>query len=217
MVEKDHSENESLPPVLFGNPGGGDSRFLPYDLKRMYPVLAEMREFDGLKPMEMKFVWLFANQMSPYVEAGLPPEERALLSAQDSFWYEENRLKKSVTQEEFDRFANQEFRASIRGAIEAMGRFDPRLRYEAQVAIEQAIKNAYAAMDYTPEQIRKMEPEDRKKAMDVIKVSANMLKDLIEQKEKNYSFIGLGKKDKAERNFTGRLDDIMKRRNESQH
>jgi len=207
---------DSSPGLLFGPPEDYlGSRFMPYDLKRSYPVLVEMHEFEGLRPMEMKFVWLYANQMSPYVEASMSDEDRARRSAEDSFWFAENRLKTSISEAEFERFATMNFPPNIKGAIEAMARFDPKLRYEAQVVLDRAIKIAYAAVDFNPEEVRKMPPEERKKVMETIKVSTSALDSLISQKEKNYAFQGLGKKDKNNRDFTGRLDKILSRKREA--
>lgn len=186
---------------------------MPWDLKRNYPLLSEYPEFDGLKPREMKFIWLYANVMSPYVEAGYSDEKRALYAAQDSFWVAEGKLLNTIPVEKFEKLSTGVFSDEIKGAIEAMARFDPRLRYEAQLAVDNMIALVYASINYTPDEMKAKDPDDQKKILDMIKIANQVLPELMKQKEKGYAFVIKSKSgNKSTKSFEGRLDAVLQRR-----
>jgi len=198
-------------PVLFGGTGG-ISRFVPYDLKKMYPVINEMPEFKTLRAREMKFCWLFACLMSPYVEAGLNDIDRAKISAEDAFWTNHNRLIQTMAIEEFDRYVNLEFTHEMRSAIEMMSKFDPYVRYSAQLALESSIQFAIATIThYDPKVIKTTDPKDIKLILQNIKDANEMLPILLKQKESGYGFnLNIGKGGESSKSFEGRMDRNLK-------
>ena len=152
------------------------------DLRTEYEELGLVEEFKELTPNEMKFVWFYANQTSPYIRMAYG--ERVLKCLEI--------LKDELSGTQMEEFVKLSFPPGIAAAIEVMGKFNPKLRTEAKSITETIFKNIKKIVSIEPEDIPDM--EEKKKyiaiSMDVIR----SMPELINQMEQGYGIRTKGKK-----------------------
>jgi len=167
------------------------------DLRLEYEELGEVEEFKDLSNKEMKFVWFYANQTSPYIQ--LPAQDRIIKCLEI--------LKDDLSAEQLEEYYTLSFPPRIEVALEVMIKFNPKLRTEAKNITELIFKNIKKIVAVQPEDIPDM--EEKKKyiaiSMDVIK---NM-PELINQMEQGYGIRVKGSKKDTKQKEKSIWDSIM--------
>lgn len=167
------------------------------DLRVEYPELGSAEEFKELSANEMKFVWYYSNQTSPYIH--MPYRERVLKCLEI--------LKDELSGTQLEDYSKLNFPPTISTAIEHMGKYNPNLRVKAKNITEAIFKNIKKIVSIEAEDIPDM--EEKKKyiaiSMDVIR---NM-PELINQMEQGYGVRVKGKKKESAGKEKTLWDTIM--------
>lgn len=192
------SDHASLTPGLF-RPIGGHDRFFVVNLRTQYPVLGEDEHIRPLNNNELMFVYKYSCPTAPYVEAGYPDDTRAKLCAEECFRNAAGKLHHSMTEEDYQSYIDMYFPDRVKLAIERMRKFDPAIRYKAQVSIDKSIDSMYKASQYLNKKLSDvlsgevdMDIDDVKRIIDMITKSSSEISDsmpkLIALKEKGFGF-----------------------------
>jgi len=167
------------------------------DIRTEYPELGQAEEFKELSGNEMKFVWYYSNQTSPYIH--LPYKERVLKCLEI--------LKDELSGTQLEDYAKLDFPPTISAAIEHMSKYNPELRVKANNINETIFKNIKKIVSIDAEDIPDM--EEKKKyiaiSMDVIR----HMPELINQMEQGYGVRVKGKKKESTGKEKTLWDSIM--------
>ena len=106
------------------------------DLKKQFPELSDVEEFDKLTSSEMLFVWWYSNQTSPLVSPEsemfqASPQKRAEEAFEKSFKRDDQKAT----------YVSRNFPDRIRIAIARMAKFDVSVRSKAKNIVEEILSN----------------------------------------------------------------------------
>lgn len=105
------------------------------DLKRQYPELANVVEFQKLTVGELLFVWWYANPTSPLVlDDNMPEKERVGGAYAEAFKSSHNESRKIE-------YYSFNFPDRIRLAIDRMKKYNPSIRARSKTIIETILSN----------------------------------------------------------------------------
>lgn len=131
--------------VLFGPKNGRD-------LKRQYPELNNVPEFDKLNISELLFVWWFSNPTSPLVtDDNLPEKQRA------GFAYEEAFANKN--EDVRNEYLSLNFPDRIRLAIDVMRKFNPTVRIRARMIVEKILSKYEKMVDVEMDEFKTIDKD----------------------------------------------------------
>lgn len=144
------------------------------DLRITYPELADVSEFKKLSSNEMRFIFLYACDSSPYHK--MQPKDRILKCLEV--------LRKSLTSAQLLNYSKLEFPDNIKAALDRMFRFDLGVRMAAREIVDKffAQIKSIADMDLSGE----ADIEKRKKHIDLIAVSTRILPNIVAQLENGF-------------------------------
>lgn len=148
-------------------------------MKLEYPELADISEFDTLQNKELKFVWFFANQTSPFINIK-NRRERGRLALDAAFGEDKapKELKNEVLTGMFDE--------RIRAAIERMSKFDAGVRTRAKSMAERIFSNFEIIIKVDPDEVEQMEDDEKANYVNLAKTVQGALPDLVKQLESGY-------------------------------
>ena len=99
-----------------------------------YPELNEYQEFQGLKSVDMLFVWWFSCKSSPYFDLRKPEREIVQMCIEKSkMWFDDDGKK--------ERFLAQNFPEKISAAIALMKTFQPSVRTLGRLSAVRSLNN----------------------------------------------------------------------------
>lgn len=98
-----------------------------------YPELAEVEEFRSLSREEMRFVWYFGNQTSPFFE--LDPMHVKISKCYDKAF------DKNPKEAQKQKYLSQHFGTAIMAAIKRMRLYNPSLRARAEAIVHKAFQH----------------------------------------------------------------------------
>lgn len=175
-----------------------------FDFRKEHPELMEHPEFVGLSADEMKFVWYYANQTSPYV--GFTKKYKNRICYDNSFKIRNDAQKKRYYVGDFD--------AHVIAAINVMGKFSPSDRMRGKMMVSKILTKFENYVETG--QLVKLEDGtiaddllktvDQKEYIDQCKKIIEVLPELIHKNEFGF---GIRVKDKQEKKTTSYADDIM--------
>lgn len=143
-------------------------------MKSEYPELAQVSEFVELNDSEMRFVWYWAAQTSPYVTNGsFDTKEKALNCLRES-----GLISKIAPEEKAD-YQNQRFPPKIVKAVNIMSSFQPHVRARSKRLLENMLSNLETMAYINPEEIAIMDIASKREYSQFVKNTANVLTDLV--------------------------------------
>ena len=106
------------------------------DLKKQFPELSDVAEFDKLTSSELLFVWWYSNPTSPLLDENSEmfqssPSKRAEAAFSKSFKREDQRAT----------YVSRNFPDKVRIAIARMGKFNASVRSKAKGIVEEILSN----------------------------------------------------------------------------
>lgn len=167
------------------------------DLRTEYPELSQVEEFKSLSSKEMAFVYLYANESSPYF--AMKERDRIIKCLEV--------IKNDLSGQQMDDYFNLNFPANISSSIERMKKFNAHVREQAKEITDKIFKNIKKIISLDPEQMIDMNEKARyvSMSMDVIK---NM-PELIHQIENGYGIRTKNKKSNSVSANASTWDKVM--------
>jgi hypothetical protein len=143
-------------------------------MKSEYPELSQITEFVELNDSEMRFVWYWAAQTSPFVlDGSSDTKEKALNCLRAS-----GLINKIAPEEKAD-YQNQRFPAKIIKAVNVMASFQPHVRARSKKLLESMLSNLEFMAHINPEEMAIMDIASKREYSQFVKNTANVLSDLI--------------------------------------
>lgn len=159
------------------------------DLKRQYPELKEIAEFDKLTTGELLFVWWYSNSTSPIVkDENLSEKQRSMKAYYEAF--------KSHPNEDRQRdYYSLNFPDKVRLAIDRMRKFEPTVRIRSKMISETILENFEKMSKVDMSDFEEIDPETNIKTINwtgrnnyvtSAKTILQTLPDLIRQVEEGF-------------------------------
>lgn len=114
--------------ILFGPKNGKD-------MKRLYPELRDIEEFEKLTDKELLFVWWYCNPTSPLItDANIPDKMRVGYAYEEAFGADGNADRRKV-------YYSFTFPNYVKLAIDRMKAFNPTVRIRSKNIVEKILQN----------------------------------------------------------------------------
>lgn len=173
--------------ILFGVENNGD-------LKREYPELKNIEEFQDLTPSELRFCWLVGNRTSPiFNNERVVKWKKALEIVWGSNYSKNDKIKEIKDAGGIEEYIPE----NILKGILKMSSFNPGYRLKAKLMSEYIFETLSKMIVLDERDMLEMDVDDKKKYSDfVIKVSSE-LQDMVGRLENAYGIKTVNRKTKS--------------------
>lgn len=147
--------------------------FEPTDKHQLdeYPELADYEEFKSLTREELRFVWFFSNQTSPFYE--LDPQQTKISKCYDSAWGRLGRETDKI------KYLSGNFPSSIISGMNRMRMFNPNKRARALAMTEKVFDDYEKIIEtFKPKPGEDGKPVTLEKMKDYVDLTTKIVKEL---------------------------------------
>lgn len=177
--------------------------FAPVDgrpMKRRYPELAEIKEFEPLSDAQLRFTWLYACMSSPIIHMG--DEDRLNIACRVAF----GKTSQSVN---IKKYLSGDFDETVRVAVKRMSLFSPTIRMKGKQAAQIWYDNIMKLTEpFNQDDLDIMDSVEKAKYLDMVSKANDLLPKIISTLEEGFGIIEL-KDVKNKKNVGANIADLV--------